>query len=152
MFESRNNKTARIQCIALIVSIAPESLSNKFRDVVDIFFSLKLFDNDSGAIETIRTMHCIRAVLLFRLSKKKQYLCYGWFFLFSQLYLKISTTSNQIFFLQSFLQTFGSLKVANLVILWTNFKRFEGFIHTAESVMRIIYACQIIMHKKVVPN
>ena len=46
----------------------------------------------------------------------------------------------KIFYLQSFLQSSGSLKLPNWPCSGLSFARFEDSIHNAENVTRIVYA------------
>ena len=50
----------------------------------------------------------------------------------------------------NFLQSFGSLKYANLAIFGLFYAQFVQFLHIFESVLRIIYAWPVIAHNEAV--
>ena len=108
--------------------------------------------------------------LLFRFSKKTEFLCLVWFFSFSQfspvkiiilnkkfLYLIedidfLSSNVKRYFTSDSFCKVLEVWKLPNLPYSGLNYERFEVFVHNAESVTQIIYAWRIIPHNKIVPN
>ena len=53
---------------------------------------------------------------------------------------KMKLNVKKVFYLQSFLQISGSLKLPNWPCSGLSFARFEDSIHNAEKVTRIVYA------------